>query len=620
MRHDVVLQIAAFAAVAAVGTAHAQTPPAAAPPAAALPAAVPLPPPPPTTQQIEAVRKACDTQQAGCNPLVLMGSYERAEVEQVLADGHYTIEPAPWGKTLRRIIVEPQEVFSDDDYPLTLLNIFHRTTRRYVLEREVILRPGEPWRQSAVDETIRKLHDRTTLGIAVAVPVVSDEAGTVDLLLVTRDVWSIRLNSNYQVQSGKLTFLTLSLSENNFLGWRKLLAAVFTMDQGAYAIGPEYVDRNVQGRKLTLIVQGGVIFGRDRSDYEGSTSGIELSRPLWSLDDHWGVGVVWTHRFDYARSFLGTSLRTYDDPATPAVETIPWEFREKTFSLTTSAVRQWPGWIEQQLRFGHILALQRPSVVSDALFPSPAVEQHFVDAVLPRSERSSQLFVSYSIFTPRYRAFHNIDTYELAEDTQLGPSATVTVGAAFHWIGSENNFAPLTTSAGWTESYGGDGEVHADVGSQHRWDAGGVIDDYFTASGRLVSPSFSIGRVIVAGDLGTRWDETQNRFLTAGGDTGLRGFIIGQFMGRRRAVGHVELRTRSTKLWFMRAGAVAFTDFGGAGETFRSMPYNADVGVGLRVVIPQTGPLPLLFDWAFAVNGDRAGWPGRIILGYGQGF
>jgi hypothetical protein len=230
------------------------------------------------------------------------------------------------------------------------------------------------------------------------------------------------------------------------------------------------------------------------------------------------------------------------------------------------------------------------------------------------------VFVSYSIFTPRYRSFHNIDTYELAEDQQLGPSASVTVGAALHWIGSENNFAPISTSVAWTEAYGGDGLAHVDAGTQHRWDALGVIDQYFTASVKVATPSLSIGRIIVAGDLGTRWDETQNRFLTAGGDTGLRGYIIGQFMGLRRAVGHVELRTRSTKVWFMRAGAVAFTDFGGAANTFGSMPLNGDVGIGLRVVIPQTGPLPLLFDWAFAVNGDRAGWPGRIILGYGQGF
>jgi len=42
-----------------------------------------------------------------------------------------------------------------------------------------------------------------------------------------------------------------------------------------------------------------------------------------------------------------------------------------------------------------------------------------------------------------------------------------------------------------------------------------------------VSPTFAIGRVVAQLDASTRWRETQNRFLSAGGDNGLRGFIIG---------------------------------------------------------------------------------------------
>jgi hypothetical protein len=240
--------------------------------------------------------------------------------------------------------------------------------------------------------------------------------------------------------------------------------------------------------------------------------------------------------------------------------------------------------------------------------------------VLPRSERSSQLFLGYSLFTPRYRAFHNIETFELAEDAQLGPTATVTGGVAFHEIGSENNFARLSTSAGWTEPFADDGMWRVGASSEHRFDNGGVIDDFFSVSGRLVTPSFRIGRVVFDADAETRWNETQNRFLTAGGDSGLRGFIIGEFTGQRRVMGHVELRTAPLKVWFTEAGAVVFDDVGGAASSFRSMGLHDDVGVGLRVVVPQTSPEPIRLDWAFALDGDHAGWPGRIIAGYRQGF
>jgi outer membrane translocation and assembly module TamA len=240
--------------------------------------------------------------------------------------------------------------------------------------------------------------------------------------------------------------------------------------------------------------------------------------------------------------------------------------------------------------------------------------------VLPRSERSSQLFVSYTIFTPRYRAFHNIETFELAEDQQLGPTATITGGVAFHLIGSENNFVRVSTSAGWTEPFADDGLWHVEGSSEHRYDEGGWIDNYVSFGGRIVTPSFGIGRVVFDADVSSRWDETQNRFLTAGGDSGLRGFIIGEFTGQRRFVGHVELRTASTKVWFTRAGAVAFTDVGSAANSFGAMDLHDDVGVGLRVVVPQTSPEPIRIDWAFAVDGDHRGWPGRIIAGYRQGF
>ena len=606
--------VSLMAVVAAVGTARAQPAPPATPPSQANPL------PPLDKAQVEQIRALCEAQQPGCDPAALFGSFERTELARVLAETHLVIDRAPWGKRLRKIIVEPQDVFAPEDAPFDLLDIFHRTTRRYVIDREVLLRPGDIWKQSAVDETMRKLHDPIQMVVAVAVPVVSDEPGTVDLLIVTRDVWSIRLNSNYEVQSGKLTYLTLSLSENNFFGWRKLVSAVFTMDQGAYEVGPLYIDRNLLGQKLTLIAKAGAIFGREHDEYEGTESDLELSQPLWSLDSHWGVGVTWTHRFDVARSFRGTSLRTYDDPNTAGAEALPWQFREHNFSLTTSGVRQFPGTIEQQVRFGHILADQRPTTFDDSVFPSEAVRQDFIHDVLPRSERSSQLFAAYSVFTPRYRAFHNIETFELAEDSQLGPTATVTAGVAFHQIGSDNNFVSLSTSAGITEPFCDDGLWHVDGSSQHRFDDGGVIDDYASLSGKFVTPSFSIGRVVVAGDLGTRWNETQNRFLSAGGDTGLRGFIIGEFTGQRRAVGHVELRTAPRRIWFTRAGLVFFDDVGGAADTFRSMQVHDDVGIGLRVVVPQTSSLPIRIDWAFAVDGDHRGWPGRIIAGYSQGF
>src|SRR5262249_19602636 len=140
------------------------------------------------------------------------------------------------------------------------------------------------------------------------------------------------------------------------------------------------------------------------------------------------------------------------------------------------------------------------------------------------------------------------------------------------------------------------------------------------ASGRVVTPDLGVGRIVLEGEMATRWNETQNRFLSLGGDNGLRGFIIGEFTGQRRAVGHLEARTTDWRVWFTRAGAVAFWDVGGAAASFASMQVHDDVGFGVRVVIPQTSPEPLRIDWAFATDGLHRGWPGRLIVGYKQAF
>src|SRR6185437_979037 len=102
--------VSLMAVASAVGTAAAQTLP------------------PLDKAQVEAIRGACERQEPACDPAALFGSFERTELERVLDRTHLVIDHAPWGKTLRKIIVEPQDVFAPEDAPFDLLDIFHRTT------------------------------------------------------------------------------------------------------------------------------------------------------------------------------------------------------------------------------------------------------------------------------------------------------------------------------------------------------------------------------------------------------------------------------------------------------------------------------------------------------------
>ena len=140
-----------------------------------------------------------------------LGTYERSALATALLRRKLVIEPEPSGRRLRTIHVVNLDVFSKDEGFLRWFNVFHVTTREKVISREVLLRPGDAWDEEIVDETRRRLRDPLFTTLVVLVPVQAPaphrDSGMVDLLVVTRDIWSLRMNSKFEVQEGILTEL-----------------------------------------------------------------------------------------------------------------------------------------------------------------------------------------------------------------------------------------------------------------------------------------------------------------------------------------------------------------------------------------------------------------------------
>ncbi|MEZ4367337.1 MAG: hypothetical protein R2939_13785 [Kofleriaceae bacterium] len=617
------------AGLAGVGGAVAVLPPPppsspAPPPLAPTPAASEPPLPDDPAVAREAIRLACERRLAACDPVALLGSLERAALDRALAKRGLTVEPQPWGKVVGKIHVVNLPVFGPGDGFLRAFNVFHVTSREYVVEREVILRPGQVWDQDAVEETSRRLRDPVTTTLAVVVPVVTATPGVVDLLVVTRDIWSLRLNSNYRFEGGTFSYLSLSLSENNFLGSHKLAAAVFEMDLGTVGVGPLFIDKNVAGRHLDLRVRAAALFGRDElfgGDglvAEGSSSTVSLSRPLWKLDSRWGAGVSWTHRYAIAREFQGTSLRTYDAPETAVDDALPWKYEQRDFTLATSVVRGWGGRWKKRVTVGHNLENQRPTVTDD--FTGDAtLRAAFVRDVLPRSEFNSVVFASYQLFEARYREYRNVGSFDLAEDLQLGLSTKVTLGAGLEAIGSDANFLRGSASAGYTLPWRLDGTLGLSTSASVRRQGGELIDGSTSVTARLVSPRLPGFRVVAEARLSALWNETQNRFLAIGSEAGLRGFAISEFTGQRKVSGQLEVRSDPVPVLFTRCGLVGFYDVGGATDRLPSLALHHDVGLGFRILIPQLAQELMRLDLAVPLDGRAAGRP-RLVAGFQSEF
>lgn len=589
---------------------------------AASPAAAQVPPEPTFSKdELAAMRTSCERAEPACDPVALLSKLERRAVDRVILARGLELERAPHGKRVGRVEVVPLDVFGPGEGFLRWFNVFHATTRPESVRRELIVGPGDAWDQRDIDESARRLRDPISTSLVAIVPVRSPVEGEVDVLVVTRDVWSLRMNSNYEYQGNELTYLTVSLSENNLLGLRKLLAVAFVMRQATYTIGPVYVDKNLLGEHIDLRGRAAPIWNRETSDIEGSESIVTLSRPLWSRHTEWGAGLDWAHKNEIYRLYQGPRLLDYDNPDTVETENVPWRYRYKTMSISASGVRAFGDRVEQRVKAGYELAVQRPSLLDD--FPDdPVLQAAFTRDVLPRSERTSVLFVGWDLLESRFRNYQNVSTFELAEDNRMGVELGATAGFAHTLIGSEFSFIRLSGSAGYTGAWLGDGLWRARVAATTRIEDGEAIDNVVDLRLRLVTPTLGIGRLVTELKLSGLYIDRQNQYYRLGGDSGLRGYPINEFIGDRRAVWNTEFRTRPVPVLFTRWGLVGFHEIGGAASSFRSMQLFQDVGFGLRALIPQVDPDVFRFDFAFALDDvpDPMAGRFRFTAGYEQTF
>jgi hypothetical protein len=588
------------------------------------PAPTPAPAPPapaqPTREELAANRAACEHAEPDCDPVGMLSRLERRAVERALAGAGLVLAGPPHGRRIRRVHVVSLDVFGPGDGFLRWFNVLHVTTQERAVRAELTFAPGQPWDQRRIDESTRRLRDPTSTSLVAAVPVVAAGGGPdeVDVLVVVRDVWSLRTSTSYELQGTQLTYLSVSLSENNLFGLRKLLALNLQMDQGTYKVGPLYIDRNVLGRHVELRGRVGPIFNRYSRQLEGSDSVVVLSRPLWSLDTRWGAGLEWSHRVAIDRSYRGTGIRTYDAPETPEDDQLRHEYGMRRFATAASLIRAYGDRFEHRVRGGHQLQVQRPSLL-DGFPDDPVLAAAFTRDVLPRSERTSVLYAGWDLAERRYRNYQNVRSFELAEEVRTGIELAASVGVAHRGWGSEAAFVRLSGVAGYGAAWAGDGLWKIRAAATTRIERGQAIDNVTDVTLRLVTPPVAVARLVSQLRFSGVFRDRQNQFYALGGDNGLRGYPVGELSGDRRVVWNTELRSAPLPILFSRWGVVLFHDVGAAADRLHALRLHNDVGLGLRMLVPQAAPEVYRFDLALALDGEHAGLL-RFTAGYEQTF
>lgn len=431
--------------------------------------------------------------------------YERALIERGLRAKNLAHHPNPAAERITCIEIYREEIVAKSDPWPDLINIVHVKTGDQAVRQELLVAPGQLYDAARVAESERNLRSLTILGVARIVP--AREAGDDDLVLlvVTKDLWSLRLNMLFNQTGALVTDMTIRPTEMNFLGRNKqvgLLVAISWLELHAaipywlsafsigrvvrdrVVVGQHYLDPRVLGTRLALLEQvqihleghvpcGGAIGEQaagqplwcpDRS--AGSISGVlaqlELARPLFSLATPWAFSLRGTVELRPVRFFQQNPTSAADPPAGErrgvTLEALAFDHPdgtkryvphvyERTFLLSQlEFTRSFGQALKHDLTWG--LLAYRIANEAPGSFPfDETTKRWYAGFVLPRSEAASALVLRYGIRPTRFIKLHELRTFAVTEDYGLGPALRLETRLATDLVRSSTPFVEILGSA-----------------------------------------------------------------------------------------------------------------------------------------------------------------------------
>ncbi len=564
---------------------------------------------------------------AGKGTRKVFSPYEQETIDAALEDLGATVDPAPDGKIVEAIVVRPLEVLEPRDPvpdPLRdLLNWFHATTRPEIIEREVLQARGRPWDAVKVDESERNLRSIRQLSLVLTVPMRGSAPDRVRLLVITKDIWSLRLNSDLRIAGGQLEYLLLAPSEENLLGTHQTVTAQLALHPDTISLGGGYRLPRAFGTRASGATSAAVILNRDSGDPEGSTGEITWGMPLRSTEDEWGWSGSVGWLTEVSRRFVGIDPATFDAPSTDAEEAVPYEYETDLIVGRYAVVRSFGRETKHDVSWG-VEAIRREYRAPVLRGQPAAVQRDFADAILPVSDTRIYPFVAFSDYDVRFLQITDFTTLGLQENYRLGHDVYLKVAPVFEAIGSTRDFVGLYPGASYTVPFG-DGLTRAYAEASVEVEPERVADAAVGVGGVIVTPRLGFGRLVLDVYGLDRIANHLNRRTDIGGAGRLRGYPSGAFVGENLVAANLEFRSRPLELWTLQLGGVAFFDAGDAWDDGDAIDVKQSVGAGLRMVLPQLDRSVLRFDWGFPLQpapevGITGPLPGDFVLTFRQAF
>lgn len=463
-----------------------------------------------------------------------------------------------------------------------LANRVHIPTRPYVLERQLLFKPGDPYSAEAVAESERILRANRYLYDARIRPALNPE-GTVDLEIVTRDVWTLQGGISWSRSGGKNTE-SIQLEDINFLGTGKevTLSRIGTVDRTSNLV--RFRDPSLLGSRAQLELSWA-----DNSD--GGRQRLRFERPFYALETRWASGI---------EGFL-------DDRVLPLYRRgeVLERFRlERDFAEVYGGLSQGrTAHGTRRLRWGFTYDRNRFEAARGF---SPA-------SLLPRDRTLAYPWIAFDSITDGFVVERDLDRMDRSEDVNLGRQVSLRLGWSSPAFGGDEEralaaaafsqgFKPsprslLLTTAGLSGRYGDEGTENLLVSAKARFFARSFADSLFYAS--------------LEGQVADNLDR-ENQLLL-GGDSGLRGYPLRFQDGDRRILLTLEQRffTGWEVFRLAHVGGAVFFDAGRAwfadGPDGQRRELLKDIGLGLRLGSSRSARGTVVhLDVAFPLDRDRS--------------
>jgi hypothetical protein len=557
-----------------------------------------------------------------------LSSFEAATVKEAAArlGASGVIVASPEGKLVERVDIVVLDVFDEHDPVPDVANVVHAKTRDFVIEQELLFAAGEPYSARRADESARNLRKIRQLSLVLVVPLEGSAEDRVRVLVITRDVWSLRLNWDFQggVEEGRVMInrLVIQPTEENFLGTHTIVGANFTLDPGSYSLGAIVGRRRLFGSDIDLDLSGGIVYGRATGAAEGSYGTFTYGAPIRTTSDEWGWGTGIAFRDDVARRYDAGQVERFDATVTPENDALPIEYDRERFVGGVEVVRSF-GYSE---KFDVSVGAEADRTL--ARYPhrpgaDPRAEQELIDEWLPVNDTRISPFVQLRTHGERYHHTIELETLALQEDYRLGPEILLRAYPASSAAGSTRDLVGLRSGLSYTASLG-DGLVRGVVENTVEYEFNGNHDAVFGAQLHAATPRLGFGRFVADGIVLDRYENYLNTYYGLGGDTRLRGYPASGFQGSLRGTTAVavnpEFRTPSVDLLSMHVGVAAFYDLGAAANGYDALSFLQSVGLGLRILFPYFDRTVFRIDWGFPLTPGYATFPGAVFVAFGQAF